>query len=640
VDETNLKLSNDCSINQAEKNSSGPRLDWPLCLMVLLAAAVVLPRSYLMAQAHSEAFDDAYHLKRGLAFLTRSLAGSDLELNDPPLGEGIVALPMLVTNLMEGREPADDRLYDAPQRAETLAVRIALWNSVVFVGFLGVVFCWCRRIYGPWPAWFAAALFVVEPNFAAHIPIAALDVIGVEGIVVAALLAWRYFERPTTGRLLGMGLGAAFALMLKHTAVVLPVVIVVFAGLHWVLRPWLSRQRWVDWKLALPGRVRSLAILAAIAPVGIWPLSLFDCSPPLNRSAVERQSIGEGGGPVGQGKALRVALERSLHLDAPWPAGCYLRAFRSGMAHGVTGHLSYLNGQRREQGWWSYFPIVASYKVPIGIGLVMLISLFTIRQVPPRWAEWGLFVPMLAWTLFALGSKVNLGFRHFLPAYAFMLMLGGRCVAGSGRGWSTLAWAGVAVAGLHVMTYYPDYLCYINAPWPKPHLAISDCNVDWGQALKQVRVWLDANPQANKRVSLFYFGNEEGSVDYYLQDRVVSLDQYSPRPTDGLLLISPVRLAGAYELADPYAALRAYEADAVIGNSILVFDLDRIGGGAPFRWPPPTIRPAVGSHTNPKRKRGPQTISSLTRRIRIASAAMFSLGRVVDSTSGFASKAS
>jgi hypothetical protein len=60
-----------------------------------------------------------------------------------------------------------------------------------------------------------------------------------------------------------------------------------------------------------------------------------------------------------------------------------------------------------------------------------------------------------------------------------------------------------------------------------------------------------------------------------------------------------VRLAGAYELADPYAALRSHEADAVIGNSILVFDLDRLGRGSPFRWPP--TRPIEGRPTNAAR---------------------------------------
>ena len=195
---------------------------------------------------------------------------------------------------------------------------------------------------------------------------------------------------------------------------------------------------------------------------------------------------------------------------------------------------------------------------------------------------------MLAWTLFALSSEVNLGFRHFLPAYAFMLMLASRCVASQASRSIVLAWAGIAAAAIHGLAYHPDYLCYINAPrTTRPYLAISDCNVDWGQSLKQVRAWLDEHPQGERKVSFFYFGKEEdGSIQYYLNDRVTSLDQYSPRPTNGLLLISPVRLAGVYELADPYAALRAHDPDVVIGNSILVFDLDRIGQGKPFYWPP------------------------------------------------------
>ena len=500
------------ALPRPDRSSSPWGLGRQVCLATLIAAAVVLPRSYLIARAHSESIDDIYHLKRGLAYLTRSLAGSGFELNDPPLGEGLVAIPLLVSNLMEGRALTDCKFYDAPGRAETIAIRTALWNSALFVVFLAVVFSWCRSVYGAWPAWFAVALFVFEPNFAAHIPIAALDVVGVEGIVIGAFLAWRYFERPTTARLIAMGFGAALALLLKHTAVMVPPLILALAGLHWVVRPWIYRQDWGRWKRDIPGRLRALALLGAIVPTAIWALSLFDYSPPMNRDAVERQSIGSDGGPVSRGKSLRVALERALHLDSPWPAGCYLNAFRTGMGHGMTGHLSYLNGERRQLGWRSYYPIVASYKVPIGIGVILLLSFLTLFRAPPRWAEWGLFLPMLAWTLFMMNSKVNLGFRHFLPPYAFMLMLGSRCLLRQGRIWSTLAWSAVAATGIHPLFYYSDYLCYINAPWTKPYLAISDCNVDWGQALKQVRTWLDAQPREQRPVSLYYFGNDDGCV--------------------------------------------------------------------------------------------------------------------------------
>ena len=139
-------------------------LDRQLWLALLLAAAVVFPRSFLIARAHSASYDDDYHLKRGLVFLTRSLAQSGLDFNDPPLGEGLVAVPMLVTNLLAGRSATDDRLYDVPGRAETIAVRSALWNSALFVGFLGVVFAWCRRVYGTRSAWFATRGLVHRPD--------------------------------------------------------------------------------------------------------------------------------------------------------------------------------------------------------------------------------------------------------------------------------------------------------------------------------------------------------------------------------------------------------------------------------------------------------------------------------------------
>ena len=85
-----------------------------LWLALVIATAVILPRTLLMARAHSESYDDRYHLIRGLAFLTRSIGRLDLWMNDPPLGEGLVAAPMLAANLLEGRAPLDDRLYDHP----------------------------------------------------------------------------------------------------------------------------------------------------------------------------------------------------------------------------------------------------------------------------------------------------------------------------------------------------------------------------------------------------------------------------------------------------------------------------------------------------------------------------------------------
>jgi hypothetical protein len=593
-----------------------------VALAVVVAATVFVPRSIAMTNAHSDSYDDDYHLTRGLTFLTRSFGSADLRMNDPPLGEGLVALPMLVTNVVEGRKLTDDRLYDRPGRAETLAFRAGVWNSLMALPLVGVVFAWCQSVYGARSAWLVTGLLLVEPTFAALIPVPTPDIAGVSGIVVGCYLAWRYFERPSSGRLIAAGVAGAAALMLKHTAAILPFVILAMAGLEWVVRPWLERSEFSAWLGTVPGRVRRLATMALVGAISLWALTLFDVSPPISSTTSEHAVGPTDRSTASQGHSLRIRLENALRLTDPWPAGVYLRAFRTGLGHGIGGHEAYLLGEKRITGWWYYYPVVASYKVPIGIAIVILLAVGSLLVTPPRWAEWGLAIPLLAWTAFLMKSSVNIGFRHFLPAYVFFLAMAGRCVAQRGRVWTVAAWSAVVAAALHVASFHPDYLCYINAPRHKPHLAISDSNVDWGQSLKQVRDWLDAHPQRDRAVSLHYFGKDDDRVRYYLGDRVVVLANDDPPPTRGLLIISGVQEASPYDPRDVYTTLWPHEPEAVIGHCMLVYDLDKLGGGSPFRWVYPngvetavsSVEPRSARNAGEETSGNPRSGSGLVRR--------------------------
>ena len=557
------------------------RLDRHLILALLLVALAVIPRSLLIARAHSETIDAEYHIARGLAYLTGTIGTQDLSLNDPPLGEALVSLPILATNLYEGRDPADARIYDESGRPERLAVRCAAWNSLLFLPLVAVLFVWCRRLYGLRAAWLTAALLAIEPNFAAHLSLTTLDVVGVSGIVIGCYCAWRYFERPTRGRLLAMGIATGVALMLKHTAVVLPLVIVAFAALWWVVKPWREGQSWGEWRAQLPGRLGVTVQSALVVVATILLLNSFELCPPKSPEFAAREVA-----PSGSLKAQVLRLEAALHFDAPWLGGTYLRAFRSGFVHGRAGHTCYLFGEERTTGWWYYFPAVATYKVPIGVAVILALGLLSLRRSSLRWEEWGLVLPLLAWALFMMKSNVNIGYRHFLPAYVFAMAAACRCLERAAVRWQALAWCALGAAGLHAASYHPDYLCYINFPSHKPYLAISDSNVDWGQGLKQARAWLDGHPQHGRPVTLHYFGARagEGSVGYYLGDRVVRAAEDDPPPPSGLLIISPVYEAGPYVPPGAFAALQPLEPDAVIGHGLLVYDLDRLGRGAPFCW--------------------------------------------------------
>jgi len=175
-----------------------------------------------------------------------------------------------------------------------------------------------------------------------------------------------------------------------------------------------------------------------------------------------------------------------------------------------------------------------------------------------------------------MASRINIGFRHFLPAYVFMLMLAGRCVAGGGKWVLVASWCAVGAALMHTLSFGPDYLSYVSFPRHKAYLDINDSNVDWGQGVKEIAAWLDEHPpRLTKKV---YVGDAWNTqfVEYKLKNRVVALNMFGAPPREGLLILSPMWEAGLWGMNPSYAALRACEPVAMIGHAIPVYDLDAL----------------------------------------------------------------
>jgi hypothetical protein len=519
------------------------RIDRGLGLAMALAAAVLLPRSYLISRAHNENIDADYHLRRGALFLKRNLGAT--ELNDPPVGEAIDALPLAATGTLEGRWERS-AIYGKALSPEAIVTLVAIWKSLLFLPMVGVVFAWCRRLYGSGAAALGVALLVVDPAFAAHIPSGAIDVLGTEGIVVACYLAWRYVDEPTYPRLLGSAVSTGLAMLIKHTAVILPIVVGLVALL---------------WRLGRPERRRlrfPFLIWTAAAAFSIWTLTLFDFS---------RVDL--------PNRWVRAYPSMATLAECRWPAGVYARAFLGGLQHDREGNPAFLLGESRSNGWWYYFPVVATYKVPVGFAVVLLLGAASAFARRPRFDEWSLALPLLAWLVLLAVSRIDIGFRHFLPAYSFLLMLAVRCVALPGGAWKAGAWGGLAAAAVHTISFHPDYLSYVNVARKHVYLDISDSNLDWGEGLKQVRSWLDSHPLEGRPVYLRYFWRNPHGVQHYLGGRVTNLADDDPAPTSGILVISPVWVSGEYDREDRYAALRAIEPVDVIGHCMLVYDLDQ-----------------------------------------------------------------
>jgi hypothetical protein len=539
-------------------------------LVIALSALVVVPRSVLVSIAHNEAFDDACHVQIGLEYWSGTSAHS-WKPNDPAFGSGLLAAPLWLA----GCKPSTSMkevLYGQPIAIETVLLLVAVWKALLFLPLVGVAFAWTRSLYGSRAAWLTAGLLVVDPNFAGHVPIAALDTLVSAAVLIAVFLAWRYFLHAGWKRLVTGALALAVALSIKHTAGIAAAVWVAFAILYWLARPIAERRPAHAWAAAVRRGATATIGGTLVLLFSIWALTLFDVSRPV--------------APQDVATAPPDWTTRAL------PAGTYLQSLRAGLAHNEQGHPGYLWGEMRSTGWWYYFPVLCTYKIPVPTAVLMILgaaSLLLLRS-RPRWDETGLVAALVIGVAFMLSANINTGFRHFLPVYAFLFPLAGRVLRASPSSASRvprwrliLAWTGVALTFLHGVSYHPDYASYLNFPRRAAHLEISGSNIDWGQSLKRVGPWLDQHLEGDERAVVMYFGRDT-DVQYHLQGRAVQREARAPLPRRGLLIISPTLITGQFFPGAPCTALRNVEPDDTIAHSLLVYDMDRVVREHPQLW--------------------------------------------------------
>jgi hypothetical protein len=226
-------------------------------------------------------------------------------------------------------------------------------------------------------------------------------------------------------------------------------------------------------------------------------------------------------------------------------------------------------------------------KTPLGLWLVMLLAVASLLWLRPRPGESSIVIPLLAFVAFFTLARMNYGFRHFLPAYVFMLMWAGRCVAAAvttrQRWIAAVAWLGLAVAAVHSIAFHPNYLSYVNFPRERVWMQMTDSNIDWGQSMRQIARWLDAHPpparaaRAGRTVHVVTRTTWAGyDGRYHLGDRVHFIERGKPPPKGGILIISPIWVCGVYDIENikTWEFLQSHKPIDMIGGCTLVYDLD------------------------------------------------------------------
>jgi hypothetical protein len=483
-----------------------------------------------------------------------------------------------------------------------------------------VVFAWSYELFGWRGGVFALVLFAFEPNFIANSGLVTTDVAVSAFFLATIYFLWRACRELT--------MASKFSALLLLPIVALLLLRQIVRGEAW-------ESRWT-----LDTRARRLAAAAslvaatgAVTLLAIWSLYGFrytTVAEPDREAIAESVAVSQltqpdilmrvgslplDGHPAIEPRVRQTAAMASLaeqYPDLP-PLGAVRQAERTapidlvgrailfasrhhllpeaylyGFAYLRTSSFyrpAYLNGAFSSQGFGDYFFWTTLYKTTIPALLAMLLA--TLAVLRRRGDRAFLLLPPIIYVGVAVGSAIDIGHRHLLPALAFLIVA---CGAIAPKKRLVPVCALIAVAALFVFAppwnpapLFGHHLAYFNelAGGPRhgyEHLA--DSNLDWGQDLPSLGRWLEANRVAEP-VTLVYFGDADprfwrirhanaGGFAYEPQDDPPADAKYVAISANSYLGVLERVTHGAWR-----ERLRGAELAGRAGYSILIYRLAR-----------------------------------------------------------------
>jgi 4-amino-4-deoxy-L-arabinose transferase-like glycosyltransferase len=457
--------------------------------------------------------------------------------------------------------------------ADRMLYRARFMNVLLGVVLGALLFSWAREWFGFWPAAIALLLFATEPNILAHTSLVTTD-IGVTCFMFGTVyFAWRFAQRLSVGNLAGLTVFFVLGAVSKFTALLLlPILLILL----------LVRPLWGEsWHARALRTAATLLWLAFSTYIAVWAVYSFRYAPTPNGHPFD---FSDNAWVLGRAPRLAVFVH---WIDAHHllPNAC-TQGFLLEQARGQRWP-AYLAGRFSMEGWWYYFPIVFLIKTPIALLVLFFAGLgLCVRQRANFWKR-GIFalLPLVVGFAAAIGSKLDVGLRHILPLYPFVLLVASAAVSAllERRSRCLCFVVGVLCAAqiAELAAVYPHNLAFFNQLVGGPRNGyewLADSNIDWGQDLKTLKRWMERHDVT--RINLSYFGSADPAYygiectylpgsPFFAQDRVG--DPVLP----GYVAVSIHNLTGAGLAGNPfYRPLLLREPVAVLGYSMHVYWLD------------------------------------------------------------------
>lgn len=558
--------------------------------------------------------DELAHLPAGYSYLTQA----DMRINPehPPLVKDLSAIPLLTFSKIKFPSQisawktdvngqwifGNNFLFKSGNPADAIIfwARIPMICLLIILGFF--IFLWSRELFGNEGALLATFLFSFSPTFLGHGRLVTTDVGAALGVVLATYYLFKYLKNPNKKTLLFAGIAFGIAELLKFSLILL----IPFFGI--VVLGWIFLKS-EKAKHILKNFLRYVGGSILIGIVGllvIWVVYIFHTwNYPPEKQLSDTQFILASSGlkPV---KDIIIWMSDKPVLKA---ISYYALGLMMIFQRASGGNTGFFMGEISAGGWKAYFPVVYLVKEAVTLHLFTLISILFLvwssirsnwlkRPIARFWSwvrfrfiEISMAIFVAIYWITSLRANLNIGVRHLLPAFPFTIIL----VAGITMIWVKkeskfkklklgflaimLLWQVISVGANYpyLLTYFNEF---VGGPSQGYKYAV-DSNLDWGQDLKRLNMWLEKN-NINK-IYLNYFGGSD--TTYYLGDKYIEwngVNLPSKLPSGSYLAVSATLLQGGRgvpakgytELTGYYNWLNDYKPVTVIGNSIFVYKID------------------------------------------------------------------
>ncbi len=572
-----------------------------MLVAALLLAGVGAARIVSTYHVFSQTYDEPATVAAGIEWLDRGTYVVDY--TQPPLARVTVALlPFLEgQHLPDGGGRPPDATHARPF-VFALQRWVEVGNQILYAGgryshnlararlgvlpfyFLAtaVVWVWSRKVFGETSALVAILLFTTLPPVLAHASLATTDM-AFAATLMAALLAFIYWlECPSYARSAVLGVAAALAVLSKFSALLfLPACAFSVLACRWAV----TRYEVQGAVVRRRRRATAFVLTALTACLVVWGGYRFSLGAITHKADRPHENLDLLVGPEGTLHRLAYVVAEYPRLPAPQ----LLMGIGTQQLHAGRGQVEYLLGQVSKKGWWYFFPVVLAVKSPLPFLILSGIGVAVLARQGWRRADWRALAPIaMAMSLLfvCMPSRINLGVRLILPIFPMLAIV---AAIGTVKLWNAatpkrvgpmivvvlLVWQLLSSARAH-----PDYLAYFNElGGSRPERILVDSDLDWGQDLLRLAEALRARKIDS--IAVAYFGSAD--LSKHNLPRLQRLLPY--KATTGWIAISKSELK--YGEGQPpyrgYAWLESQEPVALIGRSILLYNVQSGGGDVQYR---------------------------------------------------------